>query len=191
MKRKSKFSPAMYQFLSEGGYLERGEGGIAEGKKEYRRVWMRKYKARYRAEAVIEHTVACHPEQEAALAKAAKEYGYSIPEFLRFGALAFYQKVYLVPNISEMYQVRQELIYLRSQIERVRQGKRGLFEKDRDAEIERLLKDFQASLNKAFKQPDDIQELVLLALHRQPNFVEWLRKTLSEHASKEQGNKDS
>jgi hypothetical protein len=132
--RKVKRNTGLYRFLEAEGYLAKGPEDIAAGKKIYRRTYLKLYKSQYR-QKTIEPTVACKPIEERILKGNAKDHGMKVAEFIKLAALSYSQKVFLMPRLELIYEVKQNLIYTRSQIERVRQEKKSFLAKSKDERI--------------------------------------------------------
>lgn len=184
MSKNLRQNTEQFQFLLSNGYLDKGDEVLAEGKRAWRRIYMRRYKKQSRRRKA-EHIVACKEAEEKLLQKSAREHGVSVAQFIKLACLAYCQQKYLTPRLPAIFEVRQEMIYTRSQIERVRQSKRALFAQSKEEEIEVLLQSLQATLDKAFKRPDNLETLIREALQNQPEFKISLASIMQECVSEE------
>jgi hypothetical protein len=155
----------MYRYLEAHGLLDQGPEKLAEGKIAYRRDYLKRHKQAYR-KRTVSHVITCNPLDERMLAHAAQEHGMRVSEYVRMAALAYGQKKYLVPRIEVLYDVQQQLLFLRSRIERVATEKRGLFQKDRSEVIEGLLKSFEGAMKEAFIEPLDVETVLRSMLQK-------------------------
>lgn len=184
--RKMKTSTPMYAFLQAGGYFEKGPEYVKLGKKLYRRQYLREHKKLYR-EKNAEHTIFCKPSDEHILSVAAKTHRMKTPEFIRLAALSYCQKKFLVPRLEAVYQLQQNIVYARTQIERIRSEKQGFFAKNKNERVEELLQSIEMNVRKLFSQPEDLEQEIRDVLKRQPEYLKVLQTILSEYDSEING----
>jgi hypothetical protein len=105
LKRKT----SLYTFLKSIGILENGTNDeIQNARKEY---W-RKYKCRWRNEKrkkEKEFTISLNRDELTLLNLEAKRHKASRTKFIKHAAFAYINKIYLVPNQSEVRQIAQLL----------------------------------------------------------------------------------
>ena len=173
----------MYRYLEAHGLLDKDSETIKEGKARYRKEYLTNHKRNYRTRTTS-HTIACKPIEEKTLSLAAREHGMSTPEYVRMAALAYSEKKYLVPQSEALVQLKQELIFLRTQISRISNEKRGLFQRDRSEQIETLLESFAVTLRVTFQEPRDLEATIRETVSIRPSFLNVLKTIITGHGCK-------
>jgi enamine deaminase RidA (YjgF/YER057c/UK114 family) len=170
----------MYRYLEAQGLLDKGIDEIKAGKAQYRKEYLTNHKRNYR-KRTTSHTITCTPIEERALSLAAYEYGMTIAEYVRMSALAYAAKKYLVPQSDALVKLRQELVFLRSQVARVGTEKRGLFGRDRSEQIEQLLETIASTVKTAFQEPKELEAVIRTTIVTEPEFLKVLETILASH----------
>lgn len=177
MKRNSK----MYAWLKERGYMEKDDQHLKFGKKLYRREYLKNHRASWRKKVKVV-SISLNANDHAVILTASQKNGFKIlPDFIRAGCLAYIQKVYIVPRLESIHQVQLQVLYLRSQIERLGREKK-FFGRSRDEQIEEHLQNLEREVTKALAQPADLEEQIRIAIKEQPDFLITLERIASDHA---------
>jgi len=169
----------LYNYLAERDLFSKGEDAIAQGKKEYRKIYLREHKRSYRKKKT-QHTITLAANEERQIAVAAKKHGMAVSQFIRLAALSYLSKIYLTPRLEAVHRVQQEIIITRSQIERIRQEKKSFWSVSKDEKIEALLKSFEQMVHASFNEPQDLEVLVYEAAKHNPLLTARLLKILTE-----------
>ncbi len=184
--KKTERNSKLYEYLASQQLLDKGEEAIRAGKKKYRQEYLRLYKQKHRT-IITEHTIALKQPEEMLLVHHAKRNGYTITQFIRKAAIAYAQQVYITPRLEILTSLFQQFILLRTQVERIRQEKRGLFQRDKSESIEALLQEFEQVLTKSLKQPQSLEVLITQTLQSNPRFLDTLQQIIKQHDCKING----
>lgn len=174
--RKINTSTELYKFLEKGNYLDTPERRKL-GTKLYRKNYLLERKRQYRI-TCSEHTIICDPRTEKMLKTAAMEHGMKTAPFIRQAAIAYCSKQYIVPRIETIFKVEQQIVYTRTQIERIGREKQGLFRSKTD-KIEAILESLESFVRTTLNQPADLEVLVMEAVQNNPAFKERLKQLLA------------
>jgi hypothetical protein len=176
--RKIKKTSGFYKYLMEENLFGQGDDVIAEARKRYRREYLKQKKQEYRQKHV-EHTISLKPIDEKNLNNAAQEHGMNTVEYIRHASLAYTNKKYLTPRIEAIQRVYQSIMYLRTQVARIQQEKKGIFSRNKEEQIEELLTGMERTMQAAFQEPLDLEALLLETVKNDPLYGDRLRKMLS------------
>jgi hypothetical protein len=109
VKRTAKKKNSIYTYLSSTKVLETGsDQDIAAAKKQY---W-KEYKAEWRKkqrQATREFTIVCNPTDAQIIVNAARQHKRSLQAFIKEACLANIRKHYLVPDITAINTIQQQL----------------------------------------------------------------------------------
>lgn len=173
--RKINTSTDLYKFLEQGNYLDTPERRKL-GTKLFRKSYLLQKKKIYRL-TCKEHTIICTPKVEKIFRTAAAEHNMKIAPFIRQAAISYCAKQYIVPRTEAIFKIEQQIIYTRTQIERIGREKQGLFRSKTD-KIESILENLESLVKSTFHQPADLEVLVVQALQNNPAFKERLKQLL-------------
>lgn len=177
---RGKTSAALFAFLKEQGYLDKGSEHVKLGKKLFRKNYLAQKKREYRA-AYTEHTLTFKPNEEKILQAAAAKHNMDITFFIRHAAISYSIKQYLVPRTESMFKIEQQLVYARTQIDRISKEKQGIFGKSKNDKIETVLAELHEAVYTTFRQPRDLEDLLSDALRNTPSFAERVKLILANH----------
>ena len=170
----------MFRYLEAQGLLDKDTETIRAGKAHYRREYLTHHKQAYR-KRTMSHTITCKPIEEKVFSVAAREHGMSVAEYVRMAALAYTGKKFLVPRSDALVELKQQLIFLRTQIARLGNEKQGLFRRDRSEQIETLLESFAFTFRTAFQEPKDLEAVIRETVSTSPEFLNVLQAILISH----------
>lgn len=109
MKRKSKHTSNLYQFLEQKGVLSNGtDADIKAAKAEWRRLYQASWRKQYRHSAK-EITVPLTKDELKIISQAAKQHHRSKTRFLREATLAYINKRYMAPDPLTLLDIREQL----------------------------------------------------------------------------------
>lgn len=113
---------SLWDYLDESAVLEWGsEDQIKEAKKEYKKLYQRAYRRNYRR-ARAEFTVSLFKDEEVVIRHKSKDHKLSPSAFIKQSALAYIQKLYLVPDPIQLAQFEQILNLIFQEIKIISQS---------------------------------------------------------------------
>jgi hypothetical protein len=161
IRTKSK----IWEYLNALGVLERGnEEEIKDAKKAYRKNYFLNYRKRQRQnkpEFIV--SLSKNKGDYSRISVAAKNHKMSITTFLRCAALAYVNKIYIIPDRLQLAELEQLLASCLNEIQQiVRRKEKYHWEREQKFEaIEKRIEKLEHEITKTLKQPPTIEEWII------------------------------
>lgn len=151
----------MWKYLCESGALDKGEGAINEAKREWRRMYDRRYKAE-RRKRKHEHIVTLGPKDNERIAKAAKAHNATVAEFLRATCIAYLDKCYVSYGNATLRNIEALMVRSLSALEEIgrKDGKRRWFAAEGIEDAKRTTQALRAEVTRELSKAEPLLEAI-------------------------------
>ena len=183
--RKTRRS-SLWNYLNQVGVLERGdEDEIRQAKKQYRQLYLKRYKQSYKRRNT-DFTITCNPEEKARLIVAAHAHGLKPVHFLKKAAFAYCRQVYLVPHVEVMHSILQLLLRYETTIERVVEKDKGAWYKAdrRYEELEQAVTAMREGVQNTLANPSLLETVIRQTLRKSRSIKPSFKKFYSSDSEK-------
>jgi hypothetical protein len=173
----------MWAFLEKTGVLEHGSPEeILEAKRKYWKQYIRDYRRKQRVdkpEFIV--WISKKNGDYSTVNSAARRHKLAITAFIRYAALAYIRKTYIVPDKSQMYELRQLLSDTLNEIQSIASRReRYLWGKEQKIkDVERQIEKLETKITNSFEQPITLEELIRREIEKNPLLKEHLIAFLS------------
>jgi hypothetical protein len=181
---------AIWAYLDAAGVLEKGtEEEIQAAKRAYRKEYILNYRRKQRTEK---------PEFILWLSRkngdyfkisiAAKQHKMPITAFLRFAALAYVSKTYIVPDKLQIWELKQLLSNCLNEIQTIVKQKEKYFwgKEQKFKDIEKRIEKLETALINKLEQPHTLEELIKKEVEKEPALRDQLLAFLNSYDHKNQ-----
>lgn len=175
---KKVIHSGVYQYLEQCGVLadpacskERIQRVKKEYYKKYKTAWRRNKRKTNR-----ELTIYLDPNELRIIQEGSKKHGRTLTKFVKMAAMAYLKRQFVVPDIYQVSEIKQQLLMNYGQIQKLFEGNYIPYQAGK--ELLDKYQNLEESVLKSLRQPECLEDRIMSAVRNKPEYKETLRQLI-------------